>query len=83
MSPGELKELLQRRPFEPFRLLLTSGECVDVRHPEMAIVARSDLAVALRPKKGAGEQAVWYCLLHIVKASPLPAGTRRIRRHAA
>lgn len=40
MRAEELKALLDRRPFQPIRLQISSGEIVDVLHPEMAIVSR-------------------------------------------
>jgi len=78
MRPDELKTLLERRPFEPFRMIISSGEHVDVRHPEMAIVARSYVAAAVRPRKGIAEHVAWYSLIHVVKVVPL--GDLRRRR---
>jgi hypothetical protein len=83
MSPEELRELLYRHPFEPFRLLLTTGETIDIRHPEMAIVAWSYVAVALRPRNGIAENVPWISLIHIVKASPLRRGRTKGRKHTA
>jgi hypothetical protein len=34
----DFQELLQRRPFEPFRLHLIDGTSHEVRHPELAIL---------------------------------------------
>lgn len=79
MRPEEIKKFLERRPFVPFRLLLTSGERVEVRHPETVLVARSHIAVALRPRNGIAEYVVWYSLIHIVKVSPLSRTRRRPR----
>lgn len=79
MRPEEIRKLLERRPFVPFRLLMTSGEHVDVRHPETVLVARSHIAVALRSRKGIAEYVVWYSLIHIVKATPLARARRRPR----
>jgi hypothetical protein len=38
---------LRRRPFVPFRLILTSGTTYDVLHPEMLFVSKSGLTVAI------------------------------------
>src|ERR1700729_384610 len=38
---------LKRRPFVPFRLILTSGTTYDIMHPEMLFVSKSLLTVAL------------------------------------
>ena len=77
MRPNELLTLLNQRPFEPMRLHISSGETVDIRHPEMAIVGRSlvFVAVAERGKPAKPGQMVdhvaHYNLLHIVKIEPL------------
>ncbi|HEX4792843.1 MAG TPA: hypothetical protein VH370_03570 [Humisphaera sp.] len=38
---------LRRRPFVPFRLILTSGTTYDILHPEMLFVSKSGLTVAI------------------------------------
>jgi len=73
MSADELYELLHQRPFMPLRLHLTGGTTYDIRHPEMAIVARSLVTVGLPGKNGGGiADAVIHCALgHIVRVEPL------------
>lgn len=44
-----IKELLNKDPFEPFRISLTSGEGFDVRHPDLVAVGESVVHV-LFPK---------------------------------
>lgn len=38
---------LRRRPFVPFKIVLTSGTTYDVLHPEMLFVSKSGLTVAI------------------------------------
>jgi hypothetical protein len=38
---------LRRRPFVPFRLILSSGTAYDIMHPEMLFVSKSGLTVAI------------------------------------
>jgi len=45
MSYETLKELLQKQPFEPFEIRLSNGERYEVRHPEMALLLKSRIAV--------------------------------------
>jgi hypothetical protein len=47
MSADAVFARLRRRPFVPFRLVLTSGTTYDVTHPEMLFVSRSGLTVAI------------------------------------
>ena len=46
MSSDELREFLDREPFEPFRVRLSSGDAYEVRNPDLAVVMRSRLLVA-------------------------------------
>jgi hypothetical protein len=51
MRSDDLLESLRRRPFRRFRLVLTDGRAFEVRHPELAIVGRSTVTIALvRPR---------------------------------
>jgi len=38
---------LRRRPFVPFRIVLSSGTTYDVLHPEMLFVSKSGVTVAI------------------------------------
>ena len=38
---------LRRRPFTPFRLILSSGTTYDILHPETLFVSKSGLTVAI------------------------------------
>ena len=81
MNAREFKELLDKRPFRPFRVLITSGQYVNVMHPEAAIVGRSDFMAAIRPDKrgiAQGGPAV-YSLIHVVKITNLKGRKRKGR----
>jgi hypothetical protein len=41
MRPDDLIEALQRQPFHPFRIHLSNGHALEVRHPENVKVGRS------------------------------------------
>lgn len=45
MQPDDLVQLLQRQPFQPFRLHLTDGSVSEVRHPELAYVGETFVVV--------------------------------------
>ena len=45
MSALEILRYLHASPFRPFRIQMTSGRTVDVRHPEMVRVGMRDLIV--------------------------------------
>ena len=64
-----------RRPFEPFSVRLSNGDAYEVRHPEMALLLRNGIYVAV-PNGGdqLPERAVWCSLLHVAAVEPLAAG---------
>ena len=71
MSVIALQDRLTRRPFDPFRVVLTSGDTHEVRHPEMALLLKGGIYVAL-PNSAGGlpEDAVWCSLLHVAAIEP-------------
>jgi hypothetical protein len=74
MTVQDFRNLLARRPFEPFRVVLSSGEAFEVRHPEMAWLTRTTLYVgtATAPE-GVPDQPAMLSLLHITSIQPLAA----------
>lgn len=46
MTAQELREFLEREPFEPVRVRLSSGDVYEIRQPELAVVMRSRLFIA-------------------------------------
>jgi hypothetical protein len=78
MPPEEICNYLHAAPFEPFRLHLTDGRHIDVRHPDnllltrrVAVVGVSDVTNAAFP-----DRTETIALIHIVSVTPLgqPAG---------
>ena len=43
----ELQKRLRKQPFEPFRVVLSSGDAYEVRHPEMALLLKGGIYVAV------------------------------------
>jgi hypothetical protein len=78
MRPEDVREFLRRTPFQPIRITLTDGRTFDVRHPEMAMVGRSSVAIGL-PRPGRDEDVfdrlVTVSLLHIMQIEPLESAT--------
>lgn len=46
MTGNELRAFLDREPFEPVRVRLSSGNAHEIRNPELAVVMRTRLFVA-------------------------------------
>ncbi len=81
MTVQVFRELLTKRPFEPFRLVMSSGERYEVRHPEMAFLTRSDILVGLDETRDGVPARFKICsLLHVTAVEPIPTkgnGSRR------
>jgi hypothetical protein len=72
MSAATLKDRLSRHLFDPFRIVLSNGDGYDVRHPEMAILLRNDIYVALPDSRDdLPERAAWCSLLHVAAVEPV------------
>lgn len=46
MNAEAIREFLNRRPFEPFEVVMSSGERHSVRHPECFIILPSRAVIA-------------------------------------
>lgn len=78
MRRRDFMHVLQRRPFRPFRITVSTGETFDVVHPETVFVAHRFVAVPMtrvRREEDRAESYVWIDLLHIVHVQ-----ARRARR---
>jgi hypothetical protein len=74
MPPEDIREIVHRQPFQPFRLTLTDGRTVDVQHPELIMVGRSSVVVGTaRPnaKEPIYDRYVTISLLHVMQIEPL------------
>jgi hypothetical protein len=67
MTIDALSTALNRRPFEPVRIILSSGDAFDVPHPEMALLVRGGVYVGLPngSEDDLPEQVVYCSLSHI------------------
>src|SRR6266849_1548404 len=73
MAPQELRDVLQRRPYEPFRLVMTDGIGYDILHPELLMVGQRSAVVGLTGEPGQMfyERTVKVDLLHVIRLEPL------------
>lgn len=65
MILGTITDLLTRQPFEPFRVVTSSGDRYDVRHPEMMLRVKNGLYIGLGGRDNVAERAAFVSLLHI------------------
>ncbi|HEX6985447.1 MAG TPA: hypothetical protein VF170_08725, partial [Planctomycetaceae bacterium] len=72
MTVQTFRELLTQRPFKPFRLVMSSGQTYDVRHPEMAWLTRTSILVGLdETEEGVPAEFKICSLLHVATVEPL------------
>ena len=74
MTVQTFQELLSKRPFQPFRLVMSSGRTYEVRHPEMAFLTRSDILVGVDATDDGVPADFRICsLLHVAVIEPILA----------
>lgn len=73
MAPSEIIELQKKTPFSGLRIVLTDGQSCDVPHPELMLVFRKVIHVAIPAgSDGIPERCVYVDPVHVVRVEPLP-----------
>ena len=75
MIRENIRELLDRDPFQPFRLVLSSGRHYDVVDPQMTVLLKSEICIAFPD----GERSSLIPLLYVTSVKTLANGRRRRR----
>jgi hypothetical protein len=74
MDYRDLQHALRKRPFEPFRIIVTAGKTYDVTHPERILVGKRSFIFGVEVE-GNGETAYdryeTVSMLHVVRLEPL------------
>ena len=65
MRESDLAEYLDRKPFQPFRIYLSTGAFVDIRQPQLVRATRSTLTIG-QAIEGDKQRFVVIALIHIV-----------------
>lgn len=74
MTVQAFRERLRQRPFRPFRIIMSSGESYEVRHPEVAFLTRTDLLIGVGDTDEGVPAEFRICSLqHIATVEPLSA----------
>ena len=72
MTVQTFRDLLGARPFRPFRLVMSSGQNYDVRHPEVAMLTRTSILVGVDVADDGVPAEFKICsLLHVTAIEPL------------
>ena len=68
MHPSDLLTHARRQPFVPLRLYMSDGSSYDVRHPELIVISRREVAIAVDAAEGDLPEHMIYCdPLHITR----------------
>jgi hypothetical protein len=82
MNPDRIREHLRREPFQPIRICMSDGAVFEVRHPELAAIARTQVAIAVaRAEDELPESFVFCDPLHVTRIEPI-AGAAAVRGEA-
>jgi hypothetical protein len=72
MNAEQLIAHLRAQPFLPFRMFMSDGASYEVRHPELAMVGRREVVVALPQVRDRPIDRFAYCdPLHITRIEPI------------
>lgn len=72
MTIQTFREMLGRRPFQPVRVILSSGQAYEIRHPEMALLTRTTLLVGVDiADDGVPAEFKVLSLLHVTTIEPI------------
>lgn len=78
MTVQTFRDLLSTRPFRPFRLVMSSGQDYEVRHPEMAWLTKTDILVGIDEDEETHAPARFkICsLLHVTAVEPIESAAK-------
>ena len=71
MTVQTFREMLARRPFQPVKVTLSSGQSYEFKHPEMAMLTRTSLLVGVEiADDGVPAEFKILSLLHVTAVEP-------------
>ena len=82
ITSADIGKRLSEQPFEPFRIVTSSGESYDVTHPEVVLLSKriAYVGVAKDPHAKIFDPVHTVSILHITALEPLPSAGPRKRR---
>ena len=67
MNAEAVREMLNRRPFEPFEIVMSSGERHVVKHPEFLMLLRSQAVIG----DPVTDRLAILSLMHVTELRPI------------
>jgi hypothetical protein len=80
LTAKEVLDRVKREPFIPFRIVMSSGEAYEIRHPELVMVGRREIIVGTPAQDDPriSDHHDYLSMLHVTVLEELPA--RKSRR---
>jgi hypothetical protein len=74
MTQEEIQAVARHQPFEPFRLILTTGATYDIHHPDLIMVGKRSVTIGFTNEPGgtAYDRTIKVDLFHVVGIEDLP-----------
>jgi hypothetical protein len=74
MTQEELRAAVHKQPFEPFRVVLTTGTTYDIRHPDLIMVGQRSAIIGMtnNPEAAAYDRTIKVDLLQVAGIEELP-----------
>ncbi len=77
MNAEAFRKLIRQQPFCPFRVVMSSGDAYDVRHPEMIMVLQNRVLIGTAVADDEAPADYTICpLLHVAAIEPLESSSR-------
>ena len=81
MRPDDIRAHLRREPFQPIRVYISDGSKYEVRHPELMLVTRTEVVIAIDPGDDQIPDHKVFCdPVHITQIEPVNGQRRRNTR---
>jgi hypothetical protein len=77
MTQKDLRDLIHRMPFQPFRLHIADGKSLRVPHPDFLLAGTAHVAVATEAPGGTPGDFNFVPYEHLVRVELLPRKTRK------
>jgi hypothetical protein len=77
LTATDIRTRARRQPFEPFRIMTSSGESFDVTHPDLIMVGNRDVVIGIPGPENptVHDQIAQVSILHITSIRNLPPVT--------
>ncbi len=71
MVAKEILDLQRARPFVPLRIHVSDGQAYEIRHPELMLVTKTVVVIALPDGDDVPDRKVYCDPVHITRIEPI------------